>query len=195
MRLALSLMLSVGSALAAGTEAKVKLPNSRSELLRGEKLFQVHCALCHGPKGEGGRGPMLTRAKLSRAPDDAALLRILEDGIRGTEMPGRERCRTANPADGGLRAVARQGAAERGARAMRRTARRLYRGKGSCAGCHSIRRRGRRRGAGSIGNRRVAQRGVSSRIARQSGGGRARGVSAGDGGSEQRAARHRSAGE
>ena len=56
MRLALSLMVSVVSALAAGTEAKVKLPNSRTDLLRGEKLFQVHCALCHGPKGEGGRG-------------------------------------------------------------------------------------------------------------------------------------------
>ena len=107
MRLALSLMLSVGSALAAGTEAKVKLPNSRSELLRGEKLFQVHCALCHGPKGEGGRGPMLTRAKLRRAPDDAALLRILEDGIRGTEMPGAGAMSDREtPSDGSVRAVA-----------------------------------------------------------------------------------------
>src|SRR6185369_308250 len=88
MKLALSLIVSSMVALAAGTEPKVKLPNSRADLLRGEKLFQVHCSLCHGPKGEGGRGPLLTRAKLSRAPDEGALLKILEDGIRGTEMPG-----------------------------------------------------------------------------------------------------------
>ena len=87
MKLKLLLLVSGGVALAAGAETKVKLPNSRADLLRGERLFEVHCALCHGPKGEGARGPMLTRAKLPRAPDDAALLKILEDGIRGTEMP------------------------------------------------------------------------------------------------------------
>ncbi len=142
MRLALSLMLSVASALAAGTEAKVKLPNSRGELLRGEKLFQVHCALCHGPKGEGGRGPMLTGVKLRRAPDDAALLRILEDGIRGTEMPGagamsdREIRQTAAYVRslGKVTQSAVPGNAARGAE--------TYRGKGSCAGCHSIRGEG-----------------------------------------------------
>ena len=31
---------------------------------------------------------MLTQAKLSHAPDDAALLKVIEEGIRGTEMPG-----------------------------------------------------------------------------------------------------------
>src|SRR5437016_4820865 len=75
-------------AAAAGPDNKVKLPSSRADLATGEKLFQNHCALCHGPKGEGGRGPMLTQAKLSRAPDDAALVKILDNGIRGTEMPG-----------------------------------------------------------------------------------------------------------
>src|SRR5260370_4848934 len=90
MKPALSLVMCCVAVLAAGTEPKVKLPTSRADLLRGEKLVQVHCALCHGPKGEGGRGPMLTRAKLSRAPDDAMLLKILVDGIPGTEMPGAE---------------------------------------------------------------------------------------------------------
>jgi cytochrome c oxidase cbb3-type subunit III len=138
MKLALSLLVSGVAALAAGTETKVKLPNSRTDLLRGEKLFQVHCALCHGPKGEGGRGPMLTRAKLARAPDDAALLKILEDGIRGTEMPGagamsdREMRQTAAYVRS-LGKVALKpvpGDAARGAE--------IYRGKGNCAGCHSI---------------------------------------------------------
>ena len=138
MKLALSLLVSGVAALAAGTETKVKLPNSRGDLLRGEKLFQVHCALCHGPKGEGGRGPMLTRAKLSRAPDDAALLKILEDGIRGTEMPGagamsdREMRQTAAYVRS-LGKVALKpvpGDAAHGAE--------IYRGKGNCAGCHSV---------------------------------------------------------
>ena len=75
-------------AFAAGAEAKVKLPTGRADLLAGKKLFEVQCALCHGPNGEGARGPSLTRARLSHAPDDAALLKVLEDGIRGTEMPG-----------------------------------------------------------------------------------------------------------
>jgi putative heme-binding domain-containing protein len=139
MRLALSLMVSVVSALAAGTDANVKLPNGRSDLRQGEKLFQVHCALCHGPKGEGGRGPMLAQGKLRRAPDDAALLRILEDGIRGTEMPGasamsdREIRQTAAYVRslGKVTQSAVPGDTARGAE--------TYRGKGSCTGCHSIR--------------------------------------------------------
>src|SRR3954454_23807793 len=88
MKVALSLIVSTLAAFAAGSETKLKLPTGRADLVRGEKLFQVHCSLCHGPKGEGARGPILARAKLSRASEDGALLRILEDGIRGTEMPG-----------------------------------------------------------------------------------------------------------
>src|SRR5947208_2143037 len=83
----LSLLFAL-AALAAGTETKIKLPTSRADLDNGAKLFQNNCALCHGPKGEGGRGPMLSRPKLRRAPDDATLVKVIEDGIRGTEMPG-----------------------------------------------------------------------------------------------------------
>jgi mono/diheme cytochrome c family protein len=88
MRRALLSMVSIVAAIAAGPEAKVKLPTSRADLARGEKLFEGQCSLCHGPKGVGGRGPMLTRAKLSHAPDDKTLVKVISDGIRGTEMPG-----------------------------------------------------------------------------------------------------------
>jgi len=158
MKLALSLIVSSMVALAAGTEPKVKLPNSRADLLRGEKLFQVHCSLCHGPKGEGARGPMLTRARLTRAPEDAALLRILEDGIRGTEMPGanalsdRELRQTAAYVRS-LGKVALKpvpGDVMRGAE--------IYRGKGGCAGCHPVRGEGGVAGPdlSSIGDSRSA---------------------------------------
>src|SRR6266852_6960125 len=88
MKCALLCVMWAVTSMAAVTEVKVKLPSSRADLANGEKLFLHHCALCHGPKGEGGRGPMLTQAKLSRAPDDAALLKVIGEGIRGTEMPG-----------------------------------------------------------------------------------------------------------
>jgi len=81
---------------------------------------------------------MLTRAKLGRAPDDAALLRVLEDGIRGTEMPGagamsdREMRQTAAYVRslGKVAVKPVPGDAARGAE--------IYRGKGNCAGCHAI---------------------------------------------------------
>src|SRR2546429_9946714 len=81
-------MLAAIAGRAAVTETKIKLPGSRADLARGEKLFQVHCARCHGAKGEGSKGPSLARPKLPRASDDAALLKVIENGIRGTEMPG-----------------------------------------------------------------------------------------------------------
>jgi cytochrome c oxidase cbb3-type subunit III len=81
---------------------------------------------------------MLTRAKLSRAPDDAMLLKILDDGIPGTEMPGagamsdREMRQTAAYVRflGKVALKPVPGDVLRGAE--------IYRGKGNCAGCHSV---------------------------------------------------------
>jgi putative heme-binding domain-containing protein len=56
------------------------------DLGAGKRLFESQCALCHGAKGTGGRGPSLTRPKLSKAPDDAALRAIISDGSP-PEMP------------------------------------------------------------------------------------------------------------
>src|SRR5260370_19650288 len=142
MKRAVLCSVSAAAAMAAGTEPKVKLPNSRVDLATGEKLFQHHCALCHGPKGEGGRGPVLTQAKLSRAPDDAALLKVIEDGIRGTEMPGADSMsdREMRQTAAYVRSLGKTplkpvpGNPAHGAE--------IYRGKGGCANCHSIRGEG-----------------------------------------------------
>jgi len=53
----------------------------------GKKIFDSQCALCHGQSGGGGRGPSLARPKLNKAPDDAALQRVISNGIE-PEMPG-----------------------------------------------------------------------------------------------------------
>jgi putative heme-binding domain-containing protein len=58
------------------------------ELELGHALFTKHCAVCHGPHGEGGRGPTLAQPTLSRAGDDASFYRIISEGIKGTQMPG-----------------------------------------------------------------------------------------------------------
>src|SRR4249919_943901 len=67
---------------------RADLSQGASELQQGQKLFETHCAVCHGPRGEGGKGPTLAQPKLPRATDDAALMRIIREGIGGTEMPG-----------------------------------------------------------------------------------------------------------
>src|SRR5437660_5115462 len=131
-------MLAAIAGMAAVTETKINLPGSRADLARGEKLFQVHCARCHGAKGEGSRGPALTRAKLPRAPDDTELLKVIDNGIRGTEMPGagamsdREKRQTAAYVRslGKLPMKPVPGDPAHGSE--------IYRGKGNCASCHSI---------------------------------------------------------
>jgi cytochrome c oxidase cbb3-type subunit 3 len=63
-------------------------PNTTpSDLKNGQQLFMAQCARCHGPKGEGGRGAVLTQPRLPHAPDDASLFLVIRDGIKGSEMP------------------------------------------------------------------------------------------------------------
>jgi putative heme-binding domain-containing protein len=60
---------------------------SASDLARGKQLFLGHCAPCHGPEGNGGKGANLAVPKLPRGADDPSLFRTIQDGIPGTEMP------------------------------------------------------------------------------------------------------------
>jgi mono/diheme cytochrome c family protein len=63
-------------------------PNTTpTDLKNGQQLFMAQCARCHGPKGEGGRGAVLTQPRLPHAPDDASLFLVIRDGIKGSEMP------------------------------------------------------------------------------------------------------------
>src|SRR5262245_49595230 len=52
----------------------------------GRRIFESQCALCHGQTGGGGRGPVLRKPTLMKAPDDAALRRVISQGIE-PEMP------------------------------------------------------------------------------------------------------------
>ena len=107
------------------------------ELATGRRLFSAHCAICHGPGGEGSKGPTLARPVLPRASTDAALVKIISGGIGGTEMP-RSRLEPAEIrlVAAHVRALGRlpvekvPGDPLRGGR--------LYAEKGSCATCHSL---------------------------------------------------------
>ena len=61
---------------------------SKAEIKKGQHLFEMQCARCHGMSGAGGSAPSLRRLHLTKAPDDATLRSIILNGIPGTEMPG-----------------------------------------------------------------------------------------------------------
>ena len=83
------LLIAAGAAFAADEPAKkIKLGSGKKDIAAGEILFQNHCALCHGRDGGGGRGPVLAQQKLRRAADDTSLVKVIQEGIHGTEMPG-----------------------------------------------------------------------------------------------------------
>ena len=111
---------------------------SPDDLQRGQRLFLGHCASCHGPAGEGGRGASLARPRLPRAPDDPALFKVIRDGLPGTEMPAawvminREIWQVAAYVRT-LGRVAEERLSGDGGRGEA-----IYRGKGNCVQCHSI---------------------------------------------------------
>lgn len=148
-------LVAVEAALAA---EKLKLPGSRADLERGEKLYQGHCALCHGTTGEGGRGPALNRPKLPRSPDDAALVKVVEDGIQGTEMQGAWQMngKEHRQVAAFVRSLGRVAIKPLPGDARRGEA--IYTGKGNCVTCHAIRGRGGVSGPDltDVGNRRSA---------------------------------------
>lgn len=103
----------------------------------GERRFQASCASCHGPGGEGARGPTLLVPRLARAPDRPTLMKLISRGIPGTEMPGnrmppRELAQLAAFVEGLGRRPPEKVPGDPGRGAA------LYRGKGGCPTCHTI---------------------------------------------------------
>jgi cytochrome c oxidase cbb3-type subunit III len=112
-----------------------------AELDQGRRLFETHCSFCHGPRGEGGKGPTLAQPTLPRASDAASLLRIIRSGIPGTEMPSsRLEPHELTLVAAFVRALGSRppeqvpGDAARGEQ--------LYLARGACAQCHTVRGHG-----------------------------------------------------
>lgn len=63
---------------------------SKSDIDAGERLFDEHCASCHGEKGWGGEGgPSLHDRSFRHGRSDWALYQTIRFGIPGTVMVGR----------------------------------------------------------------------------------------------------------
>ncbi len=111
----------------------------------GESLYRLHCAPCHGPAGEGGRGPTLALPKLPRAPDDDALSKIVTFGIAGAQMPA-----TRMTADENRQLVAYVRSLGRVAPPQvpgdAASGERIFWSKGNCGQCHTVGARGGRLG-------------------------------------------------
>lgn len=73
--------------LAAASQDSKASPTA-DDLARGKRIYVAQCALCHGIEGVGGRGPSLNLPSLRRAADTAAIARIIQNGLPGTDMPG-----------------------------------------------------------------------------------------------------------
>jgi cytochrome c oxidase cbb3-type subunit 3 len=108
------------------------------DLASGAQVFARNCAVCHGSAGEGGKGPTLAVPRLSRPTDFDSLGVIVRRGIEGTEMP------STRLTEAEVRAVASwvlslgDKPIERGPGDARR-GEALYRDKGACATCHTVR--------------------------------------------------------
>lgn len=72
--------------LPAILSAQPNVPTDAASLRDGKRLYDFHCAFCHG-KGDDGFGGNLVSAKLPHAPSDTALVAIIRGGIGGTDMP------------------------------------------------------------------------------------------------------------
>lgn len=126
------------------------------DVAAGRKIYESQCALCHGQNGTGGRGPSLTRPKLSHAPDDESLRRVISNGIP-PEMPGAWQLhdREISNVAAYVRSLGTIAPEPLTGDPMRGEA--LYRSKG-CAGCHIVRGAGEGYGPelSDIGARRNA---------------------------------------
>ncbi|MGE3848207.1 MAG: c-type cytochrome [Gammaproteobacteria bacterium] len=129
-------ILCLAVAALAGAESPSSPREDASTL--GKKVFTNQCALCHGIDGEGGRGPALNKAKLARAATQADLVKLIQEGIPGTEMSASwmlsekevEQVAAYVLSLGHMPREALRGDAARG--------KTLYETKGKCGACHII---------------------------------------------------------
>jgi len=129
------------------------------DLARAKRVFDTSCAGCHGPEGRGGKGPSLAVPKLRHARTDEELGQTILFGLPGTGMPPSWYL--------GVEGVTLAAAYVRilGANATPPQVagdvvkgKQLFRGKGACAGCHSLGAEGHAYGPdlSDIGARRSA---------------------------------------
>ena len=78
----------LGALVLMAQAGAIKNPRtSAADIVAGAKTFRSHCAVCHGPNGEGGLGPRLASGVFYHGSSDREILNNISNGIPGTEMP------------------------------------------------------------------------------------------------------------
>ena len=104
----------------------------------GRKTFVNSCSGCHGPNGEGGRGPNLVQGRQVKRGTDNQLFASIQKGLPGTDMPP-----TKLTDDQTWQVVAfiralSMPASEMPIAGNAEAGRAIFFGKGNCNGCHMI---------------------------------------------------------
>jgi alcohol dehydrogenase (cytochrome c) len=63
------------------------LAGNTEAVAAGRTLYDQTCQSCHGPAGQGDRGPALNAGRLSRGGQDGDLFHVIRAGVPGTQMP------------------------------------------------------------------------------------------------------------
>src|SRR5690349_2898392 len=137
------LIASFALASAQDLSAPNKNPfDTAQDLEQGGRLFQTHCSYCHGSHGEGGRGADLTAGQYRYGGSDAELFATVRRGIPGTEMgPVRASDEEIWRMVGFVKKIGSAGLEEK-APGDPAAGKLVYDGKGGCATCHKIDKRG-----------------------------------------------------
>ncbi len=107
----------------------------------GKKQFADGCGICHGPEGQGGRGPNLRQRVFWHPLDEETIFKAIKKGV-GAGMP------PANLDDATTWQVVAyvvsltQPAAEYNVPGDPKAGEAVFFGKGGCNECHTVRRRG-----------------------------------------------------
>jgi len=111
----------------------------------GRRVYDQACQSCHGPGGQGDRGPALNRTDFVHGGDDGDLFRTIRGGVAGTEMPAFARLTDVQTWQivWYIRSLSRPAAAAATSNPSDAAAgQALFFGKAQCASCHEVNGRG-----------------------------------------------------
>src|SRR5262245_17535010 len=78
----------LAAALSASQPARTNpLAGDAKAIEAGRAVFAKTCQNCHGPDGQGDRGPSLTRATFTHGQEDGDIFATIRDGIASSQMP------------------------------------------------------------------------------------------------------------
>ena len=84
---ALAATLASGCGIPYGQPGKGSEVLAPNEVLEFATLYAENCAGCHGTQGRGGAAIALANPVYLAIADDAAIRKVIANGVRGTEMP------------------------------------------------------------------------------------------------------------